>query len=87
MPYPPLEPTHEQRLRRWARENYTPVVGRSTDWHPVILDEMAARDRAFAAQTDERSPRTDGRRLDRSHDLRAANFVRRAAASYSMLTR
>lgn len=34
----------ELRLRRWARENYVPVEGRSQTWHPIILDEMLHKD-------------------------------------------
>jgi hypothetical protein len=34
----------ELRLRRWARENYVGADGRDETWHPVILDEMRAKD-------------------------------------------
>ncbi len=34
----------ELRLRRWARENYTPPGRRELSWHPVILDEMNRKD-------------------------------------------
>jgi hypothetical protein len=34
----------EIRLRRWARENYKPVGERDESWHPVVLDEMQAKD-------------------------------------------
>lgn len=35
----------EMRLRRWARKNYVAMEERSLEWHPIVLDEMAARDR------------------------------------------
>lgn len=35
----------EIRLRTWARENYVEPSNRDLNWHPVVLDEMAARDR------------------------------------------
>lgn len=34
----------EIRLRRWARENYKPAGQRDESWHPVVLDEMQAKD-------------------------------------------
>ncbi len=34
----------EIRLRRWARENYKPAGERNESWHPVVLDEMQAKD-------------------------------------------
>jgi hypothetical protein len=34
----------EIRLRRWARENYKPAGERDESWHPVVLDEMEAKD-------------------------------------------
>jgi hypothetical protein len=34
----------EIRLRRWARENYKPAGERDDSWHPVVLDEMQAKD-------------------------------------------
>ena len=34
----------ELRLRRWARENYTPPGRRESSWHFVILDEMNRKD-------------------------------------------
>ena len=38
------DPVEELRLRRWARENYVPVVARDEDWHAVVLDEMRRKD-------------------------------------------
>ena len=35
----------ELRLRRWAREHYVPGGQRKLSWHPVVLDEMARKDR------------------------------------------
>jgi len=34
----------EIRLRRWARENYVPAEDRDESWHPVVLEEMQAKD-------------------------------------------
>jgi hypothetical protein len=39
-----LDPISEMRLRTWARTNYCSPQDRESDWHPVILDEMARRD-------------------------------------------
>lgn len=34
----------EIRLRTWARANYVPPEERDLTWHPVVLEEMDARD-------------------------------------------
>ena len=34
----------ELRLRRWARENYVPQHQRLSGWHPIVHEEMSARD-------------------------------------------
>ena len=39
-----LDPISEMQLRTWARTNYCSPADRESDWHPVILDEMARRD-------------------------------------------
>ena len=39
-----LDPITEMKLRTWARTNYCSPTDRESDWHPVILDEMAQRD-------------------------------------------
>ncbi len=39
-----LDFIEELKLRRWARENYVPLVKREKTWHPVILDEMRRKD-------------------------------------------
>lgn len=39
-----LDPISEMQLRTWARTNYCTPQDRESDWHPVILDEMARRD-------------------------------------------
>ncbi len=39
----------ELRLRRWAREHYVPNGEREESWHPVVLDEMARKDRDLTA--------------------------------------
>jgi len=43
-----IDLVEEFRLRRWARENYVALEGRSADWHPVILEEMERRDAEVA---------------------------------------
>lgn len=35
-------------LRRWAREHFVPAEARDADWHPVVLEEMAHKDRELA---------------------------------------
>jgi hypothetical protein len=40
-----LDFIEELRLRRWAREHYVPPEDRSATWHPIVLQEMAAKDR------------------------------------------
>jgi hypothetical protein len=40
-----IDPIEEIRLRTWARQHYLPVDERSVNLHPVVLDEMARRDR------------------------------------------
>lgn len=40
-----LDFIEELRLRRWAREHYVPPEDRSTTWHPIVLQEMATKDR------------------------------------------
>ena len=39
------DPIEEMRLRTWARRNYAPSGERCSDWHPIVLEEMALRDR------------------------------------------
>ncbi len=43
----------EIRLRRWARENYVPADERDESWHPVVLDEMQAKDADLGSPDDE----------------------------------
>ncbi|QDT63815.1 hypothetical protein [Calycomorphotria hydatis] len=38
------DPVRELRLRRWAREHYVAPSDRQLSWHPIVLDEMRARD-------------------------------------------
>jgi len=40
-----LDFIEELRLRRWARENYVEKEQRKTTWHPVVLEEMGAKER------------------------------------------
>jgi hypothetical protein len=49
----------EIRLRRWARENYKPAGERNDSWHPVVLDEMQAKDKDSEVQEDEFVLHTD----------------------------
>jgi hypothetical protein len=43
----------EIRLRRWARENYVPADERNEAWHPVILEEMLAKEVEQGANDDD----------------------------------
>lgn len=40
----PLDVIDELMYRCWARRNFLPPELREADWHPVILEEMAAKD-------------------------------------------
>ncbi|QDT38430.1 hypothetical protein [Stratiformator vulcanicus] len=40
-----IDAIEEMRLRTWARKNFVESAERDTEWHPVILDEMAQMDR------------------------------------------
>jgi len=44
----------ELAYRSWARRNYLPLERRDADWHPIILDEMASRDRELGEEADRR---------------------------------
>lgn len=39
-----VDPVEEMRMRTWARRHYTPAGMRSTDLHPIVLDEMLRKD-------------------------------------------
>ncbi|MCA9117328.1 MAG: hypothetical protein KDA79_19800 [Planctomycetaceae bacterium] len=39
-----VDAIHEMRLRTWARQNFVPAAERSSEWHPVVLDEMQRKD-------------------------------------------
>jgi hypothetical protein len=43
-----LELSREIGLRRWARANYVPPEMRPHTWHPIVLNEMQARDGELA---------------------------------------
>jgi hypothetical protein len=43
----------EIRLRRWAREHYVPADERDESWHPVVLEEMQAKDADMGLPDDE----------------------------------
>lgn len=40
-----VDPVEEMKLRTWARRHYAPAADRDSGWHPIVLDEMARRDR------------------------------------------
>ena len=46
-----LDFIEELRLRRWAREHYVAAEQRMVAWHPVVHDEMSAKDREAGRQT------------------------------------
>lgn len=54
-----LDLAREIGLRRWARANYVAPEMRSATWHPIVLNEMHARDSelAEAASPQHASPR------------------------------
>lgn len=39
-----VDPIEEMRMRTWARRHYAPAGARSTDLHPIVLDEMLRKD-------------------------------------------
>jgi hypothetical protein len=43
-----LDLAREIELRRWARLNYVPSGMRPATWHPIVLNEMRARDSELA---------------------------------------
>ena len=47
---PEIDLIEELSYRCWARGNYLPPEQRDMSWHPVILEEMACRDRELAVQ-------------------------------------
>ena len=51
----------ELRLRRWARENYVPVVERNRGWHPIVLEEMSRKDQERRPADHNRAPAFAGR--------------------------
>lgn len=42
----------EIRLRTWARENFVSAEERDENWHPIIQDEMNAKDRELVDAID-----------------------------------
>lgn len=54
---PAIDLVAELKLRRWARLNHVGEETRRSDWHPVILEEMALKDAELAEQ----SPQASGR--------------------------
>ncbi|QDU80393.1 hypothetical protein Pla110_21220 [Polystyrenella longa] len=53
MPTEKTDIVKELRLRSWARQNYVAPADRSTDWHPIVLDEMNRRDVEAAAMQED----------------------------------
>jgi hypothetical protein len=47
----PIDLVEELKLRRWARLNHVGEEARRSDWHPVILEEMALKDAELAEQS------------------------------------
>jgi hypothetical protein len=45
-----LDMIEELRLRRWARENYSPPEQRQSTWHPVVHEEMTKKDLELTAE-------------------------------------
>ena len=43
-----LDLAREIGLRRWARANYVAAEMRQPTWHPIVLNEMRARDSELA---------------------------------------
>ena len=60
-----LDPIAELRLRRWARERHVPAENRDPRWHPVVWQEMAAKDAERAAAESRFAARRGARRSDR----------------------
>ena len=61
-----LDPIAELRLRRWARERHVPAENRDPRWHPVVWQEMAAKDaERAAAESRAAAARRGARRSDR----------------------
>ena len=56
-----LDPIAELRLRRWARERHVPAENRDPRWHPVVWQEMAAKDAERAAAESRRGARRTDR--------------------------
>ena len=39
-----VDAVEEMRMRTWARRHYTPADDRSSNLHPIVLDEMLRKD-------------------------------------------
>ena len=50
----------EMRLRTWARANYVPPEERDLTWHPVVLEEMDARDQEQSPEGPRQNPQPHG---------------------------
>lgn len=61
-----VDPIEELMFRCWARRNYLPFELREADWHPVILEEMALRDRELEEES---------RSLEMYHISPSRNYV------------
>ena len=51
-----IDAIEELRLRRWAREHYVPASERPDHWHPLILNEMLAKDDEIRIAARNRKP-------------------------------
>ncbi len=50
-----LDFIEELVFRCWARRNYLPLELREPDWHPIVLEEMALRDRELEEEQEQRA--------------------------------
>jgi hypothetical protein len=56
MSFSRIDAIEELRLRRWAREHYVVASQRPAHWHPIILDEMLAKDDELRIAARQRKP-------------------------------
>jgi len=87
----PVDFIAELRLRQWARTNYVAAEHRiDSQWHPIVLDEMRRKDTDLSMnqrvnpQLAPRDSNPANRRIDGSHDPRAAPHVSATDSSHSM---
>jgi len=56
MSFSRVDAIEELRLRRWAREHYVAASQRLAHWHPIILDEMQAKEDELRIAARRRQP-------------------------------